>query len=268
MMINGIPIFAVVGPTGVGKTKLCIALAKALNGEVVSVDSLQVYQKAGVMTAKPTLQEMDSITHYLIDYLKEDEEPVDYVNLAIATIKKIHSCGKIPILCGGSTSLTKPLLFHEFVQRQSLNVIVLHSKLSDLGKRLDKRIDQMILDGLCEEVQLLYQREHELLSGPNYSQGIWKAIGYRELRPWAEAAGLEVSDERLERGIKLMKDNTRNYAKLQLSWIWSDLVPALMKTDCNFASLLVTNASTFNNRVVPQGILQCYEWLMVSTYCV
>ena len=60
-------IIAIVGPTGIGKTSLSIELAKALNGEVISCDSMQVYKKMDIGTAKVTKEEMDGIFHYLID---------------------------------------------------------------------------------------------------------------------------------------------------------------------------------------------------------
>jgi len=72
----GRPIIAIVGPTGVGKTKLGIALVKAMNGEVISVDILQTYRHGGIMTAKPTIQEMDGVTHHLIDYLQPDRKAI------------------------------------------------------------------------------------------------------------------------------------------------------------------------------------------------
>lgn len=87
MTTDRIPIFAVVGPTGVGKTKLCIAIAKALNGEVVSVDSLQVYRDAKVVTVRPTPQEMEGIPHHLIDCLEATEEPDNFAGLAVAAIR-------------------------------------------------------------------------------------------------------------------------------------------------------------------------------------
>jgi tRNA A37 N6-isopentenylltransferase MiaA len=73
-----ISIIAIIGPTGVGKTKLGIALAKALTGEVISVDSLQLYRYGDIITAKPTTKEMEGIKHHLIDYLQPDQEPTTF----------------------------------------------------------------------------------------------------------------------------------------------------------------------------------------------
>jgi tRNA A37 N6-isopentenylltransferase MiaA len=84
--MEGRPIIAIVGPTGVGKTKLEIALAKAMNGEVISVDSLQTYGHEGIMTAKPTIQEMDGVKHHLIEFLQPDQEPSAFAGLAISRI--------------------------------------------------------------------------------------------------------------------------------------------------------------------------------------
>ena len=97
-------VIAVVGPTAVGKTALAIALAKALDGEVISCDSMQIYRGMDIGTAKATPDERGEIPHHLIDIREPDEDfsCADYVFLARACIDDIIARGKTPIFCGGT----------------------------------------------------------------------------------------------------------------------------------------------------------------------
>ena len=97
-------ILAVVGSTASGKTALSIALAKALGGEIVSCDSMQVYCRMDIGTAKPTLEEMEGVPHHLLDFIEPDTpfSCAEYVDLAKRTVEEICARGKIPILCGGT----------------------------------------------------------------------------------------------------------------------------------------------------------------------
>ena len=76
---NKKPLVILTGPTAVGKTELSIRLAKAINGEIISADSIQVYRHMDIGSAKITTEEMDGINHYLIDVL----EPTDEFNIYI-----------------------------------------------------------------------------------------------------------------------------------------------------------------------------------------
>jgi adenylate isopentenyltransferase (cytokinin synthase) len=255
-------IIAIVGPTGVGKTKLGIALAKTLEGEVISVDSLQLYQHGSIITAKPTAQEMDGIKHHLIDYLQPDQEPTTFIDLAISRIQQIHSDNKIPLLVGGSISLTQPLLAHPFIQQCNLSVIFLDSQLSHLTPRLDKRVDEMMGEGLMDEVRQLYDLEQRMLgSNPDFSKGIWKAIGYPELRPAVASGNRDKTQVYMDEGLAEMKKNTTTYAKDQLDRIWQNLIPAVHQWDTNFIVLTVKDVVTFEDRVVRPAISACRGWL-------
>ena len=104
MSENKIKILAVVGSTASGKSALAVELAKRLNGEVVSCDSMQIYRRMNIGTAKPTWEEQGGIAHHLIDFVEPDApfSCADYVDCASACVREIASRGKLPILCGGT----------------------------------------------------------------------------------------------------------------------------------------------------------------------
>ena len=97
-------VIVIVGPTASGKTALSIELAKRINGEIVSCDSMQIYKDMNIGVAKPTTQEMQGIKHYLIDTVKPDERfsVAEYKKQAETAIEEIISKGKMPIVIGGT----------------------------------------------------------------------------------------------------------------------------------------------------------------------
>ena len=97
-------IAAVVGPTASGKTVLAVALAKQFNGEVVSADSMQIYRKLNIGTAKPTAEEMQGVPHHMLDVADPGESysVSRYEKEATACVEDILSRGKLPIVCGGT----------------------------------------------------------------------------------------------------------------------------------------------------------------------
>ena len=99
-----IPLLVITGPTASGKTALAIEIAKRIGGEVVSADSMQVYQKMNIGTAKPDMEEMAGIPHHLLDVVSPDENfsLAAFTPLAHAAIRDIHARGKMPILAGGT----------------------------------------------------------------------------------------------------------------------------------------------------------------------
>ena len=98
------PLIVLTGPTAVGKTKLSIALAKAVGGEIISADSMQVYKSMDIGSAKIKKEEMDGVPHYLVDVLEPDEEfhIVKFQQMAKEAMDKIYANGHIPILVGGT----------------------------------------------------------------------------------------------------------------------------------------------------------------------
>lgn len=98
------PLIVIAGPTACGKTSLSIKLAKLIDAEIISGDSMQVYKYMDIGTAKATLDEMEDIKHYMIDELYPDEEfnVMVFQKKAKEYIKEIYKKNKVPILCGGT----------------------------------------------------------------------------------------------------------------------------------------------------------------------
>ena len=107
------PLLILTGPTGVGKSALSIALAKAINGEIISADSMQVYQQMDIGSAKIMPNEQEGIPHHLIDILAPDEEfhVVKFQQMAKEAITKIYKHGRIPIVVGGTGFYIQALLY-------------------------------------------------------------------------------------------------------------------------------------------------------------
>ena len=106
-------VIVIVGPTASGKTALSIELAKKINGEIVSCDSMQIYKDMNIGSAKPTIDEMQGIKHYLIDVANPDERfsVAEYKKQAEAAIEEIILKGKMPIVIGGTGLYADSLIF-------------------------------------------------------------------------------------------------------------------------------------------------------------
>lgn len=286
------PLIILTGPTAIGKTSLSIALAKKINGEIISADSMQVYQKMNIGTAKIMPDQMSGIKHYLIDEIdpKEEFNVVRFQELANTYIQMIYEKKKIPIVVGGTGFYIQALLYgiqfeknkEDSAFRQSLQELAktkgeqyLHDMLEQvdeesakqihpnnikrviraleyyhqtktkisshnererkrtspfeflyfvltddrtiLYENINKRVDQMIEQGLLEEVQSL-QRE-----GYHKNLVSMQGIGYKEMLSYLEGA------YSLEETIFMIKQATRHFAKRQLTWfrreqevIWVD----------------------------------------------
>lgn len=280
------------GPTAVGKTSLSINLAKAINGEIISADCMQVYKRMDIGTAKVTEEEMDGVKHYLIDVIdpKEDFHVVRFKEMVIAAMEEIYAKGKIPIICGGTGFYIQAILYDIQFTEQEIDKAyrdelekyadkngneALHQRLKDvdpesaesipaanrkrviraleyyhqtgeqfsvhnkrerdrispynfayfvlnddrqlLYNRIDARVDKMAEAGLVEEVKAL------LSEGCKSGMTSMDGIGYKEL------LGYLNGESSLEDALELIKKNSRNYAKRQLTWfrrekevIWLD----------------------------------------------
>lgn len=107
------PLLILTGPTAVGKTDLSIALAKKINGAVISADSMQVYRGMDIGSAKVTPEEMHGVPHYLIDVLDPEDEfhVVRFQEMAKAALQEIYAKGQIPIIAGGTGFYIQALLY-------------------------------------------------------------------------------------------------------------------------------------------------------------
>lgn len=275
------PLIVLTGPTAVGKTKLSIALAKAVNGEIISADSMQIYKYMDIGSAKIRPEEMQGVPHYLVDELLPEEEfhIVRFQQMAKAAMEEIYAKGKIPILVGGTgfyiQSITKDIDFSEGQQEESyrkelealakekgndalhemleqvdpvsageihannvkrviralefyhqngtpisshnqeqkehqtpynLAYFVLNAPRELLYQRIEARIDEMLKEGLVEEVTRLKEM--------GYHKGMvsMQGLGYKEILAYLDG---ECS---LEEAVYILKRDTRHFAKRQLTW--------------------------------------------------
>ena len=120
MSLNKRPLVVLTGPTSVGKTALSIALAKAVNGAIISADSMQVYKHMDIGSAKITKEEMDGVPHYLVDVISPFEEfhIARFKELADKALEEIYESGKLPIVVGGTGFYIQALLYQvEFAKQ-------------------------------------------------------------------------------------------------------------------------------------------------------
>ncbi len=275
------PLIVLTGPTSVGKTSLSIQLAKAVGGEIISADSIQVYRGMDIGSAKISLGEMQGISHHLIDILdpKDSFHIVLFQQLAKQAIEECYERGHVPILVGGTgfyiQAVTKdidfslaeqqselrgelealakekgasylhqllwevdpesaakihennvkrviralefyrqngtPISSHNLEQKAqetpyNLAYFVLTAPRELLYKRIDARVDEMIANGLVREVASL--KEQGCHKGMVSMQG----LGYKEILSYLDG---EVS---LEEAVRVLKRDTRHFAKRQMTW--------------------------------------------------
>lgn len=254
------------GPTASGKTKLGVAIARAFLGEVISIDSLQCYKPGGIATAKPEPGETQEIPHHLIDYLEADEEPDNFVVLALAKMEEITRRKRLPILVGGSTSLTIPLLLEAFKSKYQMLAITLVPHRSTYQSLIQARGDEMLERGLLDELAGLHTLEQALLNGEaNFRKGIWKAIGYQEFYPYLQANGSAGAREHLfQHGLASTAANTLQYGFYQLEWIRHTLTPFLHQEKAICISLSVTDKSSWPSEVEGLAISMASDFLYGS----
>jgi tRNA dimethylallyltransferase len=146
MLLTGKPLLVILGATAVGKTALSLALASALNGEIISADSRQVYRYMDIGTAKPTPEQRALVPHHLIDLVDPDQNlsAAQYQRLAYTAIDAVHSRGRLPLLVGGTGQYisaviegwTMPEIPPNPVLRAELEAFVDLHGLEALGARL------------------------------------------------------------------------------------------------------------------------------------
>ena len=149
------PLIILTGPTAVGKTKASIGLAKALSGEIISADSMQVYKYMDIGSAKIRPEEMQGIPHYLIDELEPDDEfhVVRFQQMAKEAMEAIYAKGKIPIVVGGTGFYIQALLYdidftesnEESTYRQELEQLAMEKGAAHLHEML-RKVDPVSAD--------------------------------------------------------------------------------------------------------------------------
>ncbi|MBR4700775.1 MAG: tRNA (adenosine(37)-N6)-dimethylallyltransferase MiaA [Oscillospiraceae bacterium] len=196
-------VICICGPTASGKTGLAVALAKKLNAEVVSCDSMQIYRGMDVGTAKPTTAEMEGVPHHLLDVAEpgEDFSVSRYVELADAAIRDIQSRGKPAIVCGGTglymDSLVKGKAFaaptrpaqREYVEgiAEKHGIEYVYNMLKDAdpetAERLHlsdrKRIIRALEVFLITGMPLSWHNAQSKLQAPKY-EPVWIGLSFRD----------------------------------------------------------------------------------------
>lgn len=169
---NSTPLLCVVGPTASGKSARAVALAKELQGEIISVDSRQVYRMLDIGTEKTTEEEMDGIPHHLIDILdpKETYSAADFVRDAERLIADIEARGKRPILAGGTHFYFEALIYGlpktsapDPVARRALEALSteeLVSRLASSDPRRAERIDLQNRRRLIRALEIVAEHGH------------------------------------------------------------------------------------------------------------
>lgn len=177
------PLIILTGPTAVGKTELSIRLAKALDGEIISADSMQVYRHMDIGSAKITEEEMDGVPHHLIDVLNPEEEfnVVRFQAMAKEAMAGIHARGRVPIVTGGTGFYIQALLydidFTETAQDDSLRAQLeelaaqkgasyLHQMLKEVDEKAAEQIHENNLKRVIRAIEY-YRQTGERISEHN-----------------------------------------------------------------------------------------------------
>ena len=162
------------GPTAVGKTDNSIRLAKAVNGEIISADSMQVYKRMDIGSAKIMSEEMQGIQHYLIDVLEPTEEfnIVRFQTMAKKAMAEIYAKGKIPILVGGTGFYIQSLLYDiEFKEEEEANI--------QLREELQRFADEFGKEALHERLKTVDPESAEAIPAGNVKRVI-RALEFYE----------------------------------------------------------------------------------------
>ena len=145
-------ILVVAGPTASGKTKIGVELAKRLNGEIISADSMQIYKHMNIGTAKPTINEMQNIPHHLIDFVEigENFSVVQYKEMATRCIEDILSRGKVPIFVGGTglyiNSITEEIKYDEAAENKEIREKLEKIAETEGNERLYEKLKEVDID--------------------------------------------------------------------------------------------------------------------------
>ncbi|PTI27710.1 tRNA (adenosine(37)-N6)-dimethylallyltransferase MiaA [Staphylococcus xylosus] len=167
-------LIVLVGPTAVGKTEFSIELAKKVNGEIISGDSMQVYKHMDIGTAKITQDEMSGVPHHMIDILEPDENfsAYEFKNRAQRLIKEITTRGRVPIIAGGTGLYIQSLIYNYDFEDETIS----EQKSLEIEAKLDE------LDQLSNEALHQYLASFDEVSAqdihPNNRKRVRRAIQY------------------------------------------------------------------------------------------
>lgn len=210
-MMTKTKIICVVGATASGKTALSIELAKALDGEIISADSMQVYKNMPIATAVATKEEQDGVPHYLTEFLEPSQSfsVADFVKLAKERIEHISSKGKVPIIVGGTglfvDSLVKGITFSDVSandeirkELETLSNEELFEKLLELDKESAKDIHSNNRKRVIRALELALsgtskteQNQNSLPSESPYD-ALYIGIGYEDRQKLYDRINLRV----------------------------------------------------------------------------
>ena len=151
-------VIVICGPTASGKTALSIELAKKINGEIISSDSMQIYKDMTIGTAKPTIEEMQGIKHYLIDFIEPNQRysVADFKKDAEKAIEEIIKKGKVPIVVGGTGLYVDSLIYG--IEYQEINFD------EKYRNELEKRVEKEGLEKLYNEAKKIDPQAIEKIS--------------------------------------------------------------------------------------------------------
>ncbi len=168
-----IPLIVIVGPTASGKSKLAVKLAQWKKTEIVSADSMQIYRGMQIGTAKPTEEEMQGITHHLIDFvnLEQSFSVADYVVLAKRCVAAIAQQGKLPIMVGGTG-----LYINSFLNNLQFTS---QDKDKDLCDQLARKAERQGIEMLVEELRSFDPQSADRIDPHNVSRIIRAIEIYR-----------------------------------------------------------------------------------------
>lgn len=157
-MKNKPKVIVICGPTASGKTNLSIQLAKQIDGEIISCDSMQIYKDMNIGTAKPTKQEMQNIEHYLLDFIEPNQRysVADFKTDAQNAIEKILQKGKVPIVVGGTGLYVDSLV-------QNIHYPTIEIDLN-YRKQLEEKIEKEGLEVLYNEAKQIDEKAMQIIS--------------------------------------------------------------------------------------------------------
>ena len=155
---NKAKVIVICGPTASGKTALSIEVAKKINGEIISCDSMQIYKDMNIGTAKPTKEEMGEIKHYLIDYVLPTERysVAEYKKDAKKAIKEVIEKGKTPIIVGGTGLYVDSLIYEIEYPEIKFD--------EEYRKKLEKEVEEEGLEKLYEKAKKIDPRAIQKIS--------------------------------------------------------------------------------------------------------